>query len=482
MSATLSTGQSALFLDDTWIGQSAFVTRQWHAPIKRAGPVLVADRPWESGSIVAYGSVIFRDSAFHIWYVVWGRREPSRICYAYSEDGIRWEKPELGIHDWRGSSANNIVLISAMPGGSIDGVTVIDDPEDAAWPLKMLLYDSWPKSGSFDGGIFVPGVDSGWSGAIFIARSRDGIRWERLTEKAAIGTGDRFNALSSKQDGKFLFFGRSHVPAIPIRGRMVYRWESADLHAWKDPEPVLHSDIEDPAAMEIYSLSPFAYAGLLLGGIERMHAAPDVVDTELAWSRDGGRHWNRSRERKPFLALGKSGSFDSMWINLPASAPVCFGNRLLFHYSGRTAAHGTPHALIGGGIGLAVLRIDGFVSVTAEDREGMIETRPFTWPGGELFVNFDPRHNETDHYRSGTGELVTEVIMDNGAVAEGFSRQECNPLRINTADMEHASTCVRWQNGRSMSIFAGIPIRLRICLRNASLYSFSAREENEPIR
>ena len=31
------------------------------------------------------------------------------ICYATSRDGISWDKPELGLVDYEGSTANNIV-------------------------------------------------------------------------------------------------------------------------------------------------------------------------------------------------------------------------------------------------------------------------------------------------------------------------------------------------------------------------------------
>ena len=41
-------------------------------------------------------------------------------------------------------------------------------------------------------------------------------------------------------------------------------------------------------AMQIYSLVAFRYGNLLLGGIERMHMSPDKLDTEIAWSHDGG--------------------------------------------------------------------------------------------------------------------------------------------------------------------------------------------------
>jgi hypothetical protein len=40
--------------------------------------------------------------------------------YAESHDGIHWRKPELGLYQFNGSKANNIVLAN----GDLDGVTI----------------------------------------------------------------------------------------------------------------------------------------------------------------------------------------------------------------------------------------------------------------------------------------------------------------------------------------------------------------------
>ena len=39
---------------------------------------------------------------------------PWLLCYAESDDGIHWRKPKLGICDFKGSKANNIVLTTEM--------------------------------------------------------------------------------------------------------------------------------------------------------------------------------------------------------------------------------------------------------------------------------------------------------------------------------------------------------------------------------
>ena len=38
---------------------------------------------------------------------------PFRLCYAESEDGINWVKPNLGLYSWEGSAANNMLMDTA---------------------------------------------------------------------------------------------------------------------------------------------------------------------------------------------------------------------------------------------------------------------------------------------------------------------------------------------------------------------------------
>ncbi len=95
-----------------------------------------------------YGSVVRHEGRFKMWYVAIGR-EPFTIlekdkmwsrrvdivplkwrpAYAESLDGIRWERPDLGLVEYNGSRNNNLVLMEPAPLGSIN-LKVIHDPED----------------------------------------------------------------------------------------------------------------------------------------------------------------------------------------------------------------------------------------------------------------------------------------------------------------------------------------------------------------
>ena len=102
-----------------------------------------------------------------------------------------------------------------------------------------------------------------------------------------------------------------------------------------------------------------------------------VTDCQLAWSRDSVR-WERWPE--PFIPRGEPGSFD--WGGVYCEYPVICGDRLYFLYTGGNTWHGQRGTST---LGLATLRLDGFVSVQSECfTEGVVVTRPHHWQAGEL--------------------------------------------------------------------------------------------------
>ena len=82
--------------------------------------VFKTDAPWE-GNAAAYQSV-FQDGNLYRMYYHGGHyrtggpptqaleEHPWVFCYAESDDGIHWRRPELGLCEFAGSKANNIIL------------------------------------------------------------------------------------------------------------------------------------------------------------------------------------------------------------------------------------------------------------------------------------------------------------------------------------------------------------------------------------
>ena len=446
--------QPQLFPDDRWVCFSHNAHRVWHPARKYPEAVIRADRRWEYGphfQPAAYGTFLRQADRFRAWYVAAGR-----VGYAESDDGVHWDKPEVGLYEIDGSHRNNVVLVE---GPYIDNISVIETPDDQAWPLKALYWASQGADGK-------PGI--------CLARSADGIRWER--QGRILNWGDRFNAVTRRVNGKFLLFGRDDVvyPAAS-KGRVVVRSESEDLVNWAPARLVLQTDLDDPVCMQSYSLAAFPYSDLLLGGFERMYFAPDKVDTEIVWSRDAGCTWRRSAHRPRFIEWGLRDTWDSQWISLPSNPPIRQGNRLFFFYSGRFSTHGDVDPQRLAAIGIATLRLDGFCSLHSGPKAGAVVTPTMTWPGGDLLLNFDARHDLEAHpSQTASGMLKVEVRDEADKPLPGYALDAFTPQCINTANLPGCYAPIQWKDCKSLKELAGRRVRFCFVLRDCHLYAFKA--------
>ena len=125
-----------LFVDDYLIDRfTGKAELRLHHPAPRE-IAIVHDAPWE-GSASGYHSIFKDGDRYRMYYRGWrltveaGKLKsddhPMFYCYAESKDGLHWTKPELGLHEFKGSKANNIVLV----GGPAGNMTV--DMENAAF-------------------------------------------------------------------------------------------------------------------------------------------------------------------------------------------------------------------------------------------------------------------------------------------------------------------------------------------------------------
>mgnify|MGYP003316074152 CR=1 FL=1 len=97
-----------------------------------ANPLLIEDKPWEKRFDNLYGNMVYdeKDEIYKLWYSPFivdysakgmslsemqekeykvPKNREMAICYATSQDGIEWEKPNLGLIDFNGSKNNNII-------------------------------------------------------------------------------------------------------------------------------------------------------------------------------------------------------------------------------------------------------------------------------------------------------------------------------------------------------------------------------------
>ena len=472
-----------LFLDHTLIDESSGVSLRMHQPRRESNPVVKLDQPYETAlataSIASYSSVMFDQGSFRLWwyYNVGVGQDTSkrRVCYAESQDGVHFEKPRLGLFEMAGTRATNAVI--ADP---VQGACVWIDP--TAPPEQR--YRSQAKWGSQADGQTVT-----W----FFA-SPDGIHWEK-THEALLGSSDTQNVVLWEPGlERYVMYTRYRaLPLTPDRSfRGVRRLESRDLVHWDNEAVIWQADAEEltmyrtstgrpavdyyggcvwryPESGNLRIFFPQAYwhwrdrpaAQVALARENRaVPLSPATIDVRLGFSRDG-YEFLRAVDRGPFLPLGFDGGFDSrrVWL-LPT--PVIVGDEVWIYYTGTNLDHDfhlDPRATgLDSGIGRAILRLDGFVSVDSDYRGGWLMTQPFTFTGERLLLNLDT---------SAGGTVETEITDSGGQPIPGFSRGEAIASFGNSTSQQ-----VRWRGAPSVAALAGTLVRLRIRLRESSLYAF----------
>ena len=480
-------------------------------------PLLVKDRPWEMLPYFTCNTWnVIRDpedGLFKCWYENWllddprtiptGFREadgklivdahaasPSCICYAQSEDGIAWEKPELDlvVEDGR---KTNIVLGKGACGDHAHCAYVFLDPFEGDRSRRFKAM--------FECGIHSAIEGTTGTGFFAIAASPDGIHWEVLPERLVFGAtqnvmGDVVT-ISADPASRTYWSNNRHpdmdaIPADPAcastgswlppygpghfarqNKRRVFRSQSADLVHWSHPHPlVVPDEALDNIDDAFYGMEQFQIGDDWLGLLNVFHMTDNTMDVQLVYSRDG-REFRRVNPGRAWLCAGGQGAWDAFMVTA-CSKPVTVGDDLYVYHGGAKNHHdwwfvGPGEGLdcdeardfsnVAYGLGLATMKRDRFVSLgTCPVREGVLITRPLRPRGTELVVNVACREG---------GSFLAEITDPAGRVLDGFEKEDCVPF--NKDAVEHT---VRWKAGKP--IRSGEFLRVRFFMRKAEIFSF----------
>ncbi|MGB0578577.1 MAG: hypothetical protein ACPGVU_02645 [Limisphaerales bacterium] len=469
-----------LFIDDHVIERMVGLERTLHQPEDILNnPVIVSEHPWEHRRI-PFGSVLWfpEEQKFKCWYLAMniydsrpgfrGYRmehhipinEAAYICYAESKDGINWTKPKLRLHEFRGSNTNNILL--ASPGTHFDSLSVMHLPQLKEWPYRMMVFiGRWPYRDDL--------VKKKWGDpppfgitqhGHYAFGSKDGIHWQVLNDnKPVLRASDR--SMFWWDPKKQIFAGaakRSHNG----KRAQAYAW-SRDMLKWTvTPDWIHKCDERDHPGDEGEAAYGFPYGSQWVGFAEMRRVRPGQptkINWELLSSRNG-RKWERPR-REMFFADAGTNTWRYEVFKVFANPPVERDGRLLIYYGGKI---GTVPVETGmepfQALCLATLRKDGFVSLDAGSKGGELMTKPFVFRGDRLLLN-------------ARGNLRVGIQDQAGAIISGFGLEDCR--EISGDEIQHP---VRW--AKPISSLSGSKIRLRIAMREASLFAlrFSQSQAN----
>ena len=423
-----------------------------------SNPLFGEDKPWEARFDNLYANIIYdnEENLYKCWYSpfivdnsalgmslderrqrYWApENREMALCYATSLDGIVWEKPELGLVEFEGTKANNIL-----------------------WRGEVRREDEAKKvwRGPHGTGVFKdlrePDPNRRYkallkSNILSIAYSKDGIHWDpAIACPEADSAGDTHNnALWSDDLEKYVGITRQWGKSSEKHVRQVARTSSDDFENWEKTEIVLEGL---DSTKQLYSMPIFHHAGLYLGIVAIHDQDTDRVWAELTWSPDT-RKWRRILPGVPFIA-NEGNEFDYDWGCIYTAAnPVFLEDEIRVYYG---ASDGLHTGWRNGFLCLATIRPDGFAGYSAGREEASITTTPVL-NGDQFKVSADIQHD---------GELMVRLLNDEKAIV-------CESQVFTNSVTDEP---VVWQiKKEAHDIKNG---RLEFVFRNAMIYSFCSQ-------
>jgi len=449
-----------IFVDFRDVERRENITHQYHQAEKYGDhSVLRQEAPWEQHPGLT-ASVIHdqAEGIFKAWYMA-GFYAPGTghvQCLAYSQDGIHWERPELGLHEALGSKRNNIVIPASYHEGQDHFETMLKDPADPD-PERRYKAIGW-SSHDWDGPL----------SGIYTAFSADGLHWRHTPEPVfhfhpRPGTAD----LGPVGDAQSMMVDiRKQRYAAFLRGgasRLV-SW-SADFVSWTPPRPFLTA-LHDQEGL--YNNTGFVYGDQYLGLLTHFDKGPlaQTQTLRLLSSRDG-ESWARL-PGDSLIPLGQIGAWDRFQLLLTGAPPIRVGGRLFIYYRGTARRHNKvpaeydpriapdqdPRTMA---IGLATLRVDGFASVSASFDGGRLTTTLLRSSSDELALNL----------KADYGRVLVECLDEEDRVLPGYGKEDCVPLQVDAVEAR-----VQWREKGNLKLLRERPFKLRFYLYNARLYSY----------
>ena len=455
-----------LFADPLLIDRMPGASLVLHEP-RDEGAVLQFDLPWE-GIHSGYCTVMRDGARYRVYY----RGLPKTgldgsndevTCVAESDDGIHWTKPQLGLYEIGGSKANNIVLANDPPYAH-NFSPFLDVRPDCPPEHRYKALAGLSKTGL----------------VAFV--SADGLRWKRLQQEAVIPEAAPFKfqfmfdsqnvAFWSESERKFVSYFR-----IWDGVRRIARRDSTDFIHWSEPVLMEYRTPGGPAPIEElytnqtspYFRAPQLYISLAARFVPGRQAITDeqakelgvaagyhkdVSDAVLLTTRGGSVY-----ERTFLSSFIRPGIGPRNWVsrtNYPALGIVQTGEAEMSLYVNQDYAQPTAH------LRRYSLRLDGFASVRAPFEGGELLTKPLTFQGERLLLNFST---------SAAGGIRVELQDTAGTPVPGFTLADAVETIGNEIERP-----VRWKEGSSVKTLAGKPLRIRFVMKDADLFALRFAE------
>lgn len=445
-----------LFLDEFLVEELRDARLRLHTP-RQEEIALKFDDFWD-GPFATYATIMRDGEIYRMFYR--GKPAPGIdgaedevTCYAESDNGIDWVKPSLGLVDIAGSKENNVLLARAMAPGNFSP-----------------FLDTNPACPSAQRYKAIAGLDPH---GLFAYASPDGLQWQRLAEEpvlvsAAFAFDSQNVAFWSQIEECYVLYFRTWKASSSQSFRWISRSTSPDFVHWTEPVEMdmgaaplehLYTNQTQP-----YFRAPHIYISLAsrfwpdkrviadadaeaLGVPEAYRN--DCSDVVLMSSR-GGNIYNRNF-LESFIRPGRGAGNWVSRTNYAALGIVPTGPAEISIYAGRNYAQRAAN------LTRYSLRLDGFASIIAGYTGGEMLTKPFTFEGDTLSLNYAT---------SAAGSIFVELQDAAGIPLPGLGLGDCLPMVG-----DEIRGLVKWRGGQDLGALNGRVIRLRFVLKDADIYA-----------
>ena len=421
------------------------------------GIVLKFDRPWE-GLFSGYATVIRDGDLLRLYYR--GHSDTSNdgsptevTCYAESQDGRVWTKPNVKEFTVHGSADNNVVLAEAAP--VTHNFCPFLDRNPSATPEQRFKGI---------GGISTSGL--------MAYTSADGLHWKKLqdapvyAEQGWVFDSQNVPFWSESEKCYVLYYRRAAA-----KQRAIARTTSQDFVHWSEPVQMRYSDTGTGVPShqlytnqtQPYFRAPQIYVSTAARFMQKRQVITaeqaaeinvhpkyfqDTSDAILMTSRGGDLY-----DRTFMGALIRPGIGARNWVsrtNYPALNIVQTGATEMSLYVNQDYGQPTAH------LHRYSFRLDGLASVRARLAGGTLVTKPVVLSGQPLKLNFAT---------SAAGGIRAEIQDADGKVIPGFELANCVEVIGN-----EIARPVAWKEA-DVKTLAGRNVKLRFQLSDADLYA-----------
>lgn len=405
------------------------VDRLSNASLQLQSPQLAPSMSHPANTL-EYGTIIKDGNIFRL-YTRDGRgakydgdsTEVTRYCE--STDGIYWTRPNLGLLEIDGNKNNNVILNE--PPFSHNFAPFLDQNPDSPPEHRFKALAGTVKSG------------------LVAFTSPDGIHWTKLQSAPVIQYFKEYAFDSqnvsfwSESEQRYVCYFRHFLDQ---KLRSVCRTESKDFIHWSEPialKPNLPGEHLYTTLTQPYFRAPHIY----IATPTRFHPDRGESTDILLMSARGPNHFDRT--------------FREAWIR-PGLDPNRWGNRSNYAAWNIVQTADTEMSLYTTPFRRFTMRLDGFASLHAGPDPGEMISKPLSFTGSELEINFST---------SAGGNIRIEIQDPSGVPIPGFSLNDAPPL---VGDSINAT--YHWKNKPSLKKLEQRIVRLRFVLQEADIFSF----------